>query len=185
MPSQRPISSRASANRDGRGRGAVAHTRNRPAGAPETRRNRDMTTSDNPGLVSNLTASTTRDFRCCLRQPSKINTEMPENPITAPLIQQVAPRRQETSIDRPTNGSLPRPSHRRRRYSLLFLMDEDNSDCRQFLDLSAGTAILAGGLARMANVGVYSKRRGCSDESAFCETPYPAWHLGAQPRVSA
>lgn len=138
MASQRPIFSRRSGKRDGRGERAAANTRNRPVGAPETHRNRDMTTSDNPGMASNLTARTARDFRCCLRQPSRIKTEMPENPITAPLIQQSAPRRQETSIDRPTNGSLPRPSHRRRRYSLLFLMDEDNSDCRQFLDRSFG-----------------------------------------------
>lgn len=63
---------------------------------------------------------------------------MPENPITAPLIQQSAPRRQETSIDRPTNGSLARASHRRRKYSVLFFMYEDNRTANNSsIDLSA------------------------------------------------
>lgn len=245
MPSQRPIYSRRLAYRDRRGGSAGEYSGAAPIGVAKTPWIRDMITSDNPGLVSNLapksvpattetrptlrdatakrtgprvrsdsvlergvsgkhfrcrclttqigrlpalqlacrsvsrvpeshkkargtgesprnkgsgghfpfgqssgcgsleqethpstTASSKSHFRYCLSRPSKYETEMPKIPITRRPVQHSEPRRQTPSMDRPSNGSLPRPSDRRRRYGVSLLMDEENSDCQQSLDRS-------------------------------------------------
>ncbi len=51
MASQRPIFARRSVYGNGRGIRAVANSRNHADVAPDTHRIRDITTSDNPGLV--------------------------------------------------------------------------------------------------------------------------------------